>query len=92
VGEIKVMAVIRCGFGIIEHGLMRNDDTKELPEHERSFASADGKRNIKGENQTHQMRWLMNAPKINSRWTRRGMAEMFFRVMMLAILIVQFEL
>ncbi len=53
VGEVKVMTVISRGFGIIEHGLMRNDDAKELPEHERGFARADGKGDIERENQSH---------------------------------------
>jgi hypothetical protein len=38
------------------------------------------------------MRRLMNAAQINARGRWRGVAEMFFGVMMLAILVMQFEL
>lgn len=92
VREIEVMAVKSRGFSIIEHGLIRNDDTKELPEHERGFARADRKGNIERENQAHQMRRLMNAVQRDACGTGRRVAEMFFGVMMLAVLIVQFEL
>lgn len=92
VGEIEMMAVISRGFGIIEHGLMRDDDAKELAEHERRFARADGKRDIERENQANQMRRLMNAVQRDAGRTGRGVAEMFFSVMMFAILVMQFEL
>lgn len=92
VGEIEAMAIICRGFGIIEHGLMRKDDAKELPKHERGFACADRKGNIECENQSHQMRRLMNAVQSDACGTGCRVAEMFFSVMMLAILIVQFEL
>lgn len=92
VGEIEAMAVESRRFGIIQYGLMRNRDAKELPEHQSRFPRADGKRNIESENQSHQMWRLMNAMKIDASRRRRGGFEMFFGVMMLAILVVQFEL
>lgn len=90
--EIVLMAVKCRGFGVIEHGLMGKGDAKELPEHECGFASANSKRDVEGENQPHQMRWLMNAAQVNAGRRGCGVVEMFFGVMMLAILIMQFEL
>jgi len=67
VREIEVMAVKGRGFRVIEHGLMRDGNPKELAEHQRRFARPDGKRDVKGENQTDPMRRVMNAMQVHTR-------------------------
>ena len=90
--EIEAMAMHGRGLRIVEHGLMRDRDAEKLFEHERGFARAQRKRNVQRENQTDEMRRLMNARELDVRGRGCGMAEQLFVVMMFAILIVQLEL
>lgn len=67
VREIEAMTVKSRGFRVIEHGLMREGNTKELPEHQRGFARPDRKGNIEGENKADPMRRVMNAQQVDAR-------------------------
>jgi len=64
--EIEEVAIIGGGLGIVEHRLIRDGDPEDLPEHLRGFAGAEGKRDMESQNQTDQMRRVMNFAEVDA--------------------------
>lgn len=91
-GKVEAVAIISGRFGIVEHGLIRDDDAEDLPEHLRGFASTERKRDMESQNQADPMWRVMNLAKVHARGRWRGVLKMLLGIMMLAILIVQLEL
>ena len=73
--EIKLMAAISGGFGVIENGLVRDGDIKDLLHDIGGFAGRDGEGDVEGQDETKDVLRVMDPAKVDVGFKRAGMNE-----------------
>jgi len=86
------VAIISGGLGVIEHGLIRNRDSKDLFEDSGGFSGGDGKGDMEGECQPEHIRRIVNTKEIDVGIVGFGMLQLFVVELIFSELITQFKL
>ena len=90
--EIEAMTVPGSAGSVVENGLMRNLDTKDIAQDLRCFSGRNGKRNIEGQNQPEDILAVMDLCQLHRRFVWRREFQLFWLVVIFPVLIVDFEL
>jgi len=69
------MAVVGGGFGVIEDGLVRDADIKNILKDEGGFSGADGERDVEGQDETEDVLRIMNSVNVDEGFERSGVNE-----------------
>lgn len=69
------MAVIGGGFGVVEDGLVRDTDIKDVLKNERSFSGADGEGDVEGQDEAKDVLRVVDPPDIDEWFEGAGMNE-----------------
>ena len=66
--QVELVAVVCGGFGVVENGLVRDADFKDLLKNERGFAGRDGKGHVEGQDQTEDVLRVVNFSYVDERF------------------------
>jgi hypothetical protein len=90
--DIESMTVPGGTGGIIENGLMRDLDTEDITHDLSGLPSRNGKRNIEGQNQAKDILAVMDSCQLDWRFIWRRVFQFLWLVVILPVLVVDFEL
>ena len=90
--KIEEMAMVSSGFGVVENGLIRNTDLKDMVQDIGRFSGGDGTGDMEGQDQAQDIRAVEDAVKIDLGEIRGGMVEIRRLEMIFPVLVAQFKL
>ena len=90
--EIVAVAVKRRGCRIVQDRLIRDFDIEDGLQNSRGFPGWDGEGDVKGKDQTENVLGVVDLRKLDDRLFGPGMNKLLGFVMILPVLIAEFEL
>lgn len=86
------MAVIGSSFGVVEDGLVRDADIKDVLQDEGGFSGADGEGDVEGQDEAEDILGVVNSVNIDERFERARVKEVCRLEQIFAICVAEFEL
>ena len=90
--EVVAVTVKRCGCRIVQDRLIRDLDVEDGLQNSRGFPGWNSEGDVKGKDQTEDVLGVMNLRKLDNRLFRFRVQKLVGFVMILPVLIAEFEL
>lgn len=86
------MTVVGGGFGVIEDGLVRDADIKDVLQNIGGFAGRDGEGDVEGEDEAEDVLGIVNSSNVDGRLEWARMNKVGRRKEVFAVCVAEFEL
>ena len=86
------MAVVGGGFGVVQDGLVRDADIKDVLQDEGGLSGADGEGDVEGQDESQDILGVVNSSDVDERFERARMNKFCRLKQEFAVHVAEFEL
>ena len=90
--EIEAVAVVGGRLSVVENGLVRDADIKDVLQDESGFSGADGEGDVEGQDEPEDILGVVNSSDVDGRLDRSWMDKVGGLKQIFAVSIAEFEL